>query len=84
MRKWLVTACTFKSPRTSNAIATVPMSASTIRMNRAIRWGAKRCGRRASRPGLAYAGSGLVAAIRSGYYAASSARTASFPLRGAA
>ena len=68
MRKWLVTACTFRSPRTSNAIATVPMSASTIRMNRAIRWGAKRCRRCRRRPGLAYAGSGLVVAIRSGYY----------------
>jgi hypothetical protein len=84
MRKWLATACTFKSPRTSNAIATVPMSASTIRMKRAIWWGAKCCGRRGSRPGLAYAGSGLVVAIRSGYYAASSTRTANFPLRGAA
>ena len=68
MRKWLVTACTFRSPRTSNAIATVPMSASTIGMNRAIRWGAKRCRRCRRRPGLAYAGSGLVVAIRSGYY----------------
>ena len=68
----------------SNAIATVPMSASTIRMHRAIRWGAKRCGRCGSRPGLAYGGSGLVVAIRSGYYAASSTRTASFPIRGAA
>ena len=84
MRKWLVTACTFRSPRTSNAIATVPMSASTIRMKRAIWWGTKCCARRGSRPGLAYARSGLVVAIRSGYYAARSTRTANFPLRSAA
>src|ERR1019366_2164987 len=53
-------------------------------MNCAIRWGAKCCGRRGSRPGRAYAGSGLVVAIRSGYYAASSTRTANFADRGAA
>ena len=32
MRKWLVTACACKRPRTSNTIATVPVSASTIRI----------------------------------------------------
>ena len=68
----------------SNAIATVPVSASTIRMNRAIRWGAKRCGRRGSRPGRAYVGSGLVI----GGYLDSTPRAVrerrTFPLWGAA
>jgi hypothetical protein len=68
MRKWLVTACTCKSPRTSNAAAITPVSASATRMRRATRSGAMCRGRRRTRPGLANTESGLVA-IGSGYYA---------------
>jgi hypothetical protein len=51
MRKWLVTACASKSPGTSSAMAITPMSASTTRMRRAIRTGAKCRGRYRVRPG---------------------------------
>src|SRR5450755_376125 len=70
MRKWSVTVCTCRSPRTSNAIAITPVSTSTIKIKRAIRWGANRRGRLESRPGFAGAGSGFVI-IRFGLYAAS-------------
>ena len=61
MRKCSVTSCTPASPRTSSAIASAPTSASAARPKRATRSSMNCRGRRASRPGLTYPGSGLVA-----------------------